>query len=703
MERAYALASQNQEQWLRDRGIWQAIEDAKLLAPGKPVSPKAINWALANPQAAQAAREGLANPQLGFAAKSARYTGAIPDENPDTFIERARQAWAAKGLGPEGFEGVSADPECQNILANLWQVELEEKKSKPVKAYRKAIVELSARALQAAFVEGASALQARHFAQWCASSSRMGSFLRDPGHGPVDPAHVDLFHPDMPPESLADEARASVFARQARARANAHPAAMRALYRAHTLGEASSPEARANPMAASFVNDAAASLTLATRGFDHAPPMDWSGDLSRVTLPQLALRISAPTAQALEEAAASGAHGAFSAKVAAGLGIFEARDGNDLTAQVRDALRDRHGLGASGWKALAKAPASMVEPLAASFQSQAPQMLQARAQARKLERQAQEASAQASGFSLALLSWSAHFGLDLQDAADLAALSKTRHGGRSELLSHGVRPIAASSAETGEFALREIQAKTQRMPKIMQSMAERMKKLREKAKVDGADDAKARADAITALRGEVALIDDWLRSSEDGVWQTLPPKATFADLMRRQAVWHEDTAARQTVDAGVKAKGWGSPLTRHVQDGWSMEFLGNAQALLEEGREMRHCVSSYSSYCAKGQSRIFSARLNGERVSTVEFKLKGPSGELKLYDHQHPSSSDRWEINQNLGKCNQRITDPSALAFCQAAQKAMNEAHHEWIKELQAKRSAAAKTGAAKRKSVSGL
>jgi hypothetical protein len=702
MARAYKLAEAFQNKWLQEQGLSQAIEDLTLLSPGRPVSTKAVNWALAHPEAAQAIRQGQADPQLGFAARSSRYTGALADADSAAFIERSRQAWAAKGLGPEGFEGVSASAECQNLLSNLSQMELEERKSKPMRAHRQAVVELAARALQAAFAEGATPQQAEKFARWC-SGTKVQYFLRDPSHGSVGPGSLDLFHPDMPAELIGEENHAARFASQARARRDAHPAAMRGLYRAHALGEGAPQAALESGAASDFEKEAAQALNLATRGFNHAPPMDWSGDLSRVTLKQLALRVSAPTARALEEAAASGVHGAFAARVAAGLGLFDARDGNDLTAQARDALRERHGLGASGWKALAKAPPAMLDKLAQGFEAQAPHMLQARAQALQLQKQAKAGSAKTTGLALSLLSWSSQFGLDLQDAADIAQMSIDRRGQASELLMHGARPITVSSADSAEFALNEIGAKNKRMPKIVQTMAERLGKLRQQAQLQGAGESSARAQALDALRAEVSLIDDWLRDSEDGVWQTLPPKATFADLTRRQAVWHEDVAARTSSGAGPKSKGWGSPMARHVQDGWSLELLANADALLEEGREMHHCVSSYSSYCAKGQSRIFSVCLNGERVSTVEMRLQSAQRENKNYDHQHPKLGDVWKVMQNLGKCNRAVTDPSALAFCASAVQAMNDAHAQWVKDLEAKRSAAAKAGAAKQKTISGL
>jgi hypothetical protein len=127
-------------------------------------------------------------------------------------------------------------------------------------------------------------------------------------------------------------------------------------------------------------------------------------------------------------------------------------------------------------------------------------------------------------------------------------------------------------------------------------------------------------------------------------------------------------------------------------------LAGTAADLSEEGRAMHHCVSSYSANCKRGDSRIFSIRLNGERFSTMELRLSDENGRQKPYDHQHPKAEDQWSMAQNLGNCNARITDPSAIAFCEAVVQAANAAHAAWIVDLEARRSLAAKEAAKTRK-----
>lgn len=71
--------------------------------------------------------------------------------------------------------------------------------------------------------------------------------------------------------------------------------------------------------------------------------------------------------------------------------------------------------------------------------------------------------------------------------------------------------------------------------------------------------------------------------------------------------------------------------------------LLSAEALVEEGKKMRHCVGSYASICAKKRSAIFSLRLKTElgkekRLGTIEVDLKSKS------------------IVQAKAKCNAKIT-----------------------------------------------
>lgn len=51
---------------------------------------------------------------------------------------------------------------------------------------------------------------------------------------------------------------------------------------------------------------------------------------------------------------------------------------------------------------------------------------------------------------------------------------------------------------------------------------------------------------------------------------------------------------------------------------WTVEELTNSKALEDEGRTMKHCVASYRYSCAKGTCSIWSVKLNGVRMATLE-------------------------------------------------------------------------------------
>lgn len=69
--------------------------------------------------------------------------------------------------------------------------------------------------------------------------------------------------------------------------------------------------------------------------------------------------------------------------------------------------------------------------------------------------------------------------------------------------------------------------------------------------------------------------------------------------------------------------------------------LVNSMGLAEEATSMHHCVGAYIRMCVDGGSRIFSIKKKGERVTTLELRLK--------YE------DNSWYVGQHLGACNSRI------------------------------------------------
>lgn len=82
--------------------------------------------------------------------------------------------------------------------------------------------------------------------------------------------------------------------------------------------------------------------------------------------------------------------------------------------------------------------------------------------------------------------------------------------------------------------------------------------------------------------------------------------------------------------------------------------------LIEEGREMRHCVGSYVSEVRERRSLILSIRKDGERYSTVEF-CKGRGHE--------------WYLSQNYMKGNRSVDCSVNRAYVSKLLQALNDSY----------------------------
>lgn len=136
--------------------------------------------------------------------------------------------------------------------------------------------------------------------------------------------------------------------------------------------------------------------------------------------------------------------------------------------------------------------------------------------------------------------------------------------------------------------------------------------------------------------------------------------ATWASLMRKQHVWHMEEARREMErrkEAGG-CYGW-APMVQSLQQG-DLEAisLNNSDDLWEEGAVMSHCVGGYDQACYQNQSRIYSIRRNGERVSTLE--IRRVDGKLT--------------IGQNYGPGNSIIKDVAVIRLAKKVLSACNRA-----------------------------
>lgn len=87
---------------------------------------------------------------------------------------------------------------------------------------------------------------------------------------------------------------------------------------------------------------------------------------------------------------------------------------------------------------------------------------------------------------------------------------------------------------------------------------------------------------------------------------------------------------------------------------WTIRELLSSNELIDEGRVMKHCVSSYASSCASGSSAIFSLRCNGNRVLTIQVSLTNRTviqarGKLNVKSTpKEMSVIQRWAAENNL-------------------------------------------------------
>ena len=151
------------------------------------------------------------------------------------------------------------------------------------------------------------------------------------------------------------------------------------------------------------------------------------------------------------------------------------------------------------------------------------------------------------------------------------------------------------------------------------------------------------------------FIEEDLRLVEDALQDcaatlNLPRQLSWKWLMRFQATWHEEQLTKRLVREGAR---WDSLLATMTAQGHVVTPLTDARMLFQEGQEMRHCVSSYTSSCEGGQTRIFSIRAGTVRA-TLELALRDVDS----------LGSRRWLVGQVKGFANRRVS-PDVMKVAQ--------------------------------------
>ena len=146
---------------------------------------------------------------------------------------------------------------------------------------------------------------------------------------------------------------------------------------------------------------------------------------------------------------------------------------------------------------------------------------------------------------------------------------------------------------------------------------------------------------------ELSLVEDALLA--DGATVNLPRQLSWGWLMRYQAAWHElQHAEMLTAQQGIQ---WDSALAEFTHGKFQVVPLTDAAVLYEEGKLMRHCVSSYSEGCLDGASRIFSVRQSGLTRPVATLELRRSKGRAASGARQ-----EVWRLGQVKGFANSKVS-----------------------------------------------
>lgn len=142
---------------------------------------------------------------------------------------------------------------------------------------------------------------------------------------------------------------------------------------------------------------------------------------------------------------------------------------------------------------------------------------------------------------------------------------------------------------------------------------------------DFLDEIRDAGNYMAAQSGEkCASIEVWREKSRQR-WLLAPNKFGMFRIVEYSARWHRDALAevnRRSLD--TERSTWPCLLKQPVElaPGCFAVSLGNADALAEEGRQMKHCVGGYWRHCFLGSSHIVSLRdATGKPLSTLEFSV----------------------------------------------------------------------------------
>jgi hypothetical protein len=140
-------------------------------------------------------------------------------------------------------------------------------------------------------------------------------------------------------------------------------------------------------------------------------------------------------------------------------------------------------------------------------------------------------------------------------------------------------------------------------------------------------------------------------------FRTFNPRWTLEHAKAASDRWHAAVALRPFGFAAM-APDWEKPIdyaplpSQLEAEGFTFHALQTRHDIYIEGELMHHCVRTYADRVAAGHSRLYSVRLNGQRVATLELWQAGRFAPVPT----------RYEQAQLKGPCNARVPKEVAAA-----------------------------------------
>lgn len=188
--------------------------------------------------------------------------------------------------------------------------------------------------------------------------------------------------------------------------------------------------------------------------------------------------------------------------------------------------------------------------------------------------------------------------------------------------------------------------------------------------------SKMRTGIKSFFQSQIQPVIDWFRNAGDrhetssNIFGKVPAryvscvkldsnqrKAGWDWFIRQQREWHEtlNLRERQKLKDKTKHEFWDSLLEEIIIDNYKIVSIVDSYSLIDEGKDMHHCVATYADRCLKGLSRIFSVRdLNDNKLATLELTN---------------SNDKEWVVNQCRGLSNQNVSKELELICKKVAEK----------------------------------